>query len=148
VTDVERLIGHHADTNLRWDTMRYPAEFSTISVGPRRRRMPRSRQLSGCRGWLTRTSLPQALAGADATSCTIVVTTPVDDVWTAHRDRAGWRLQRRDTDRPDARVTLDPDTLWRVTTRGLQPAAAMAKALVVGDTGLAATALELVSIIR
>jgi uncharacterized protein (TIGR03083 family) len=93
-------------------------------------------------------SLPQALAGADATSCTITVTAPVDDAWTARRDREGWRLERRDAHRPDARITLAPDTLWRVATRGLEPDAALAKAVVAGDTGLATAALGLTSIIR
>lgn len=93
-------------------------------------------------------ALPQTLAGAAGTSCTIAVTAPVDDVWTAHRDHAGWRLEHRDADRPDTRVTLAPDTLWRVATRGLEPAVALAQATVAGDARLAATALGLVSIIR
>ncbi|GAA3394306.1 maleylpyruvate isomerase family mycothiol-dependent enzyme [Cryptosporangium minutisporangium] len=93
-------------------------------------------------------ALPRVLADTDGTSVTIAVTGPVDDAWTARRGPDGWALTRGETDAPDARVELTPDTLWRVATRGLEPDEALARARVDGDDALAAAAVQLVSIVR
>jgi hypothetical protein len=47
----------------------------------------------------------------------------------------------------DRRVELDPDTAWRLCTRGITPGQAAGRARVDGDRQLAAAALQIVSII-
>ena len=48
---------------------------------------------------------------------------------------------------PATRVELDPDTAWRLCTRGITPGHAAGRARVDGDWQLAAAALQIVSII-
>ena len=47
----------------------------------------------------------------------------------------------------DRGVELDPDTAWRLCTRGITPRHAAGRARVDGDRQLAAAALQIVSII-
>ncbi|WBB61110.1 maleylpyruvate isomerase family mycothiol-dependent enzyme [Streptomyces sp. WMMC500] len=49
---------------------------------------------------------------------------------------------------PDALVRLDAETAWRLCVRGVEPAAALARAEVRGDRALAEAACGIVSIIR
>jgi hypothetical protein len=77
----------------------------------------------------------------------MVVTGPGGGSWTCIRAPGRWRLRREPHPRPTARVELDPDTAWRLCTRGITPGHAAGRARVDGDRQLAAAALQIVSII-
>ena len=77
----------------------------------------------------------------------MVVTGPGGGSWTCTRDPDRWRLRRGPHSRPTARVELDPDTAWRLCTRGITPRHAAGRARVDGDRQLAVAALQIVSII-
>jgi uncharacterized protein (TIGR03083 family) len=98
-------------------------------------------------------SLPRALAGTAAPSGTAVtmnveITEDVSTAWTATKDGQGWRLDRRANQSADAHIHLTADTLWRLATRGLGPSDAWGRIDIDGDSALAASALQLVSIVR
>jgi uncharacterized protein (TIGR03083 family) len=65
--------------------------------------------------------------------------------WDAVRGADGWSM--RVAESPDVVVTLAPDTLWRLATRGISPAEARASARIEGDERLAGTVLQIVSIV-
>jgi uncharacterized protein (TIGR03083 family) len=95
-------------------------------------------------------ALPHTLRHATAPEGTVlqmVVTGPAGESWTCTRGPDRWRLRREPHPRPAARVELDPDTTWRLCTRGITPGQAAGRARVGGDPQLAAAALQIVSII-
>lgn len=78
---------------------------------------------------------------------TIRVPGPAGGAWTCVRDAGHWVWAAR----PPAEattVTIDADPLWRLCTRGIEPAQARRHAEVAGDPGLAEASLQMVSIIR
>ena len=60
---------------------------------------------------------------------------------------AGGRWSRTEQTAPTV-VSVEADTLWRVAVRMIEPSEAMRRSGIQGDEGLAAAALQLVSIIR
>jgi hypothetical protein len=64
---------------------------------------------------------------------------------TAVADR--WSPAEAPTGRPTAAVLLDTETLWRLCTRGIDPADALSRAQVRGDRRLAQAACQIVSVI-
>ena len=95
-------------------------------------------------------ALPYTLRHATAPAGAVlqmVVTGPSGGSWTCTRGPDRWRLRREQHPRPTARVELDPDIAWRLCTRGITPGHAAGLARVDGDRQLAATALQIVSII-
>jgi uncharacterized protein (TIGR03083 family) len=95
-------------------------------------------------------ALPHTLRDVDrpaGTALEVTVTGPAGGSWTCRRDHGRWTLDRRPHPNPDARLTLDPDTTWRLCTRGITPAQAAAHAHTDGDPRITGTALGIVSII-
>lgn len=69
-------------------------------------------------------ALPHALRGVDAlpgTRVRIQVEGPAGGTWTATATDDGWSLAEPDTGRPATTVHLDPETTWRLCTRGIEP---------------------------
>jgi uncharacterized protein (TIGR03083 family) len=58
-------------------------------------------------------------------------------VWTLAREGGGWRLYAGAAPGADATVGIDQDSAWKLLTKGLDPAAAEARATVAGDRRLA-----------
>ena len=58
-----------------------------------------------------------------------------------------WSLQHEVTSTPDATVTMDGDTAWRLFTKGIPRAQALAKTTITGNRALAEKILDTVSII-
>jgi len=63
------------------------------------------------------------------------------------RDAGAWRLVQPLDSEPDAVVTTDGDTAWRVFTKGIAKADAIALSTLEGDSGLAEKVFDAVSII-
>ncbi len=96
-------------------------------------------------------AVPQALrhVRAQQGACLeIDVSAPGGGTWNVRRGEDRWAISRGEAARPDARVAISSDTLWRLATRGISLDAGLAGADITGDGDLAAAALSLVSIIR
>ncbi|UNO42359.1 maleylpyruvate isomerase family mycothiol-dependent enzyme [Streptomyces sp. MST-110588] len=78
----------------------------------------------------------------------LVVDGPAGGTWTVTATADRWSLAEPDAGRPAALVRLDAETAWRLCTRGIGPATALARAHVEGDRELAAAACRIVSIIH
>jgi uncharacterized protein (TIGR03083 family) len=95
-------------------------------------------------------ALPHTLrdvAAPDGTAVLVTVTGPSGGEWTCVRDAERWRLLAAPVPRPAVAIELDPDTAWRLCTRGITPEQAADRAHIDGDARLAAAALRIVSII-
>ncbi|MGH3868236.1 MAG: maleylpyruvate isomerase family mycothiol-dependent enzyme [Pseudonocardiaceae bacterium] len=95
-------------------------------------------------------ALPHTLAhreDVEGTVLTVEVGGPGGGTWTWQRSRHHWRWT---SDGPAATTTLttDPDTLWRLCVRGIEPHNARQRVAVRGNAELADAALQIVSIIR
>jgi len=69
-------------------------------------------------------ALPHTLrhmTSAEGTALQMTVTGPGGGEWACIRSPGRWRLQRSPHPRPAARVGLDADTTWRLSTRGVTP---------------------------
>ncbi|PRX92488.1 maleylpyruvate isomerase family mycothiol-dependent enzyme [Allonocardiopsis opalescens] len=95
-------------------------------------------------------ALPHTLSGAGGTcgsEVTVTVTGPAGGRWTCRHDGAAWTLRRDGAEHPDAAVEFDPDTAWRLCTRGITPELAAERARTTGDPALTGAVLRMVSII-
>ncbi|MFF0724544.1 maleylpyruvate isomerase family mycothiol-dependent enzyme [Streptomyces sp. NPDC004134] len=103
-------------------------------------------------------ALPHTLrdtAAPPGTRVLMAVPGPAGGAWTATSTGAAseggtrWSLAAPPGEgEPDALVRLDAETAWRLCVRGVEPAAALARAEVAGDRALAEAACRIVSIIR
>ena len=100
-------------------------------------------------------ALPHTLRTTDAPTGTLVRLT-ITDAGSSHgsplrydlvRDAGEWRLGQASDEGPEAAVSLDADTAWRVFTRGIDRAAAIALSSLDGDLDLAERVFDTVSII-
>ncbi|MFD9904339.1 maleylpyruvate isomerase family mycothiol-dependent enzyme [Streptomyces sp. NPDC059063] len=95
-------------------------------------------------------ALPHTLREAAApvgTQVQVSVDGPAGGTWTATAVAGRWSLAERPTGQPAARVRLDAETAWRLCTRGIEPATALARARVDGDRHLAEAVCRIVSIV-
>ncbi len=95
-------------------------------------------------------ALPHTYRGAlgpEGTHVRVRISGDAGGVWSLVRDGGQWSLFTDVLGEPTASVTLDQEVAWRVFTRGITPEAARALTVLGGDIGLAATALETVSIL-
>lgn len=67
--------------------------------------------------------------------------------WSVVREAKRWRLYQGAPATPDARLTLDASTVWRLFTKGISPDAARAVARIEGNAALAEPILHTVAII-
>ncbi|AJC61767.1 hypothetical protein GZL_09246 [Streptomyces sp. 769] len=93
-------------------------------------------------------ALPHTLHEVQApvgTQIQVRVDGPAGGTWTATATGPRWSLAEPRTARPTALVRLDTETAWRLCTRGIQPATALAR--VDGERDLAEAACRIVSIV-
>ncbi|PRX48331.1 uncharacterized protein (TIGR03083 family) [Prauserella shujinwangii] len=96
-------------------------------------------------------ALPHTLCAVDAppgTQVRLRIDGEAGGTWTVTSTGSGWSLAPPDTGRPAALVRLDPETSWRLCTRGIQPGEALSRARIDGDRDLAEAACRIVSIIH
>src|SRR5262245_8993021 len=95
-------------------------------------------------------ALPHAyrdVAAAEGTHVELVITGVAGGSWSLVRHRRRWGLFAG-VDAPRASiVTLDPDTAWRLFTKGVDAATARRRVIIEGDRDLGAVALGAVAII-
>ncbi|MEU6914451.1 maleylpyruvate isomerase family mycothiol-dependent enzyme [Streptomyces olindensis] len=96
-------------------------------------------------------ALPHTLRGVEApggTRVEVTVTGPGGGVWTVTAVTGGWSLGEGSHGRPPTTaVRLDAETAWRLCTRGIEPATALARARARGDHRLAEAVCRIVSIV-
>ncbi|MCG5215310.1 maleylpyruvate isomerase family mycothiol-dependent enzyme [Streptosporangium sp. KLBMP 9127] len=96
-------------------------------------------------------ALPHTLrdhAAPTGTTLRLHVPGPAGGQWTVSRLPDGWTLAEDASVEADADLELDPDTLWRLASRGITPEAAERSASIRGDWSLACAALGILSIVR
>jgi hypothetical protein len=94
-------------------------------------------------------ALPQAYKYAEAptgTSVEVFVTTEAGGIWRINKTDEGWVLRHFTRLEPNARLELDPDTAWRLFSKGISPEEALEKVTISGDEQLARVALGMVSV--
>ncbi|MFI7102067.1 maleylpyruvate isomerase family mycothiol-dependent enzyme [Streptomyces sp. NPDC050161] len=96
-------------------------------------------------------ALPHTLrhtAAPVGTQLQVSIDGPAGGTWTATAAEDRWSLAEPSAGRPAARVRLDADSAWRLCTRGIEPAIALARARIDGDPQLAEAACRIVSIVH
>ncbi|MFJ8590455.1 maleylpyruvate isomerase family mycothiol-dependent enzyme [Streptomyces sp. NPDC093598] len=95
-------------------------------------------------------ALPHTLRDTGApggTQVEVTVDGPVEATWTVTAGPGGWSLAEAPEGRPAAALRLDTETAWRLCTRGIEPATALARARVRGDQRLGEAVCRIVSIV-
>lgn len=81
------------------------------------------------------------------TQLQVVIDELAAGTWTVTATADHWSLAEPPTGRPIASVRLDPESAWRLCTRGIDPGTALARARISGDRQLAEAACQIVSIV-
>lgn len=95
-------------------------------------------------------ALPHTLrtvASPAGTTVRLVITGEAGGTWQVIRQADAWMLTADTIPLPDATLTLDQETAWRLFTKGLSKEAALPRVTFEGDTTLAARVLDMVSIL-
>ncbi|MEU6028757.1 maleylpyruvate isomerase family mycothiol-dependent enzyme [Streptomyces tauricus] len=96
-------------------------------------------------------ALPHTLRGTPAPSGTqlrVLIDELAVGTWTVTAAADRWSLAETPGGRTTASVRLDPETAWRLCTRGIDPGTALARARVSGDRRIAEAACQIVSIVH
>lgn len=80
------------------------------------------------------------------TSVEVVVTTDIGGVWHINKTDEGWVLRHFTRLEPNALIEIDPDTAWRLFSKGISPEEALEKVTIKGDEDLGKIALGMVSV--
>lgn len=95
-------------------------------------------------------ALPHTLRHTPAptgTQVQVIADSPGGGSWTVTATAERWSLGEAPNGRPAAAVELDAETLWRVSTRAVDPAEALERAQVRGEHRLAEAACRVLSIV-
>jgi hypothetical protein len=79
------------------------------------------------------------------TTIQVTVTTDIGGDWYLSRINNQWRLSKEYT-KPGASISIDPDTAWKLFTKGVSPDEAKQKAIIQGDKELASVALQMIAV--
>jgi uncharacterized protein (TIGR03083 family) len=80
------------------------------------------------------------------TSVEVKVTTEVGGDWRINKTDEGWVLRHFTRLEPNASLEIDPETAWRLFSKGISPEEALEKVKIEGDEYLAKVALGMVSV--
>jgi len=93
--------------------------------------------------------LPYAYRHIHASEGTIVSITIPTDIggdWYLKRTADNWQLSKTHSGEPAAHLLIDPDTAWRLFSKGITPETAKQMVTITGDAALGETALHMVSV--
>lgn len=96
-------------------------------------------------------ALPHTLHDTAAplgTQLQVVVEGPAGGTWTVTAGADRWSLAEAPAGQAAAAVRLDPETAWRLCTRGIDPGTALSRARIRGDRQLAGAACRIVSVVH
>ncbi|RYD56063.1 MAG: hypothetical protein EOP56_14105 [Sphingobacteriales bacterium] len=80
------------------------------------------------------------------TSVEVVVSTDAGGVWHINKTDEGWVLRKTTRLQPNARLTLDPDTAWKLFSKGITPEEALTRVTIEGDEQLGKVALGMIAV--
>ena len=83
---------------------------------------------------------------AEGTVVKITVTTEIGGHWFVERTNNAWQLTASSNNPIAAHVSIDPDTAWKLFSKGITPQQAYTQTTIVGNETLAKTALGLVAV--
>ncbi|MCL7428922.1 maleylpyruvate isomerase family mycothiol-dependent enzyme [Streptomyces sp. YS415] len=95
-------------------------------------------------------ALPHTLRHTPApagTQLQVAIDAPAVGTWTVTATADRWSLAEAPSGRPATSVRLDPETAWRLCTRGIDPCTALARARISGERQIAEAACQIVSIV-
>jgi uncharacterized protein (TIGR03083 family) len=84
---------------------------------------------------------------ADQTLLALTITGAAGGTWFLLREQTSWQLYLDIARQPDAQVTLDQDTAWRLFTKGIGEETARSRAICVGDSRLTSPMLKMLAVI-
>jgi uncharacterized protein (TIGR03083 family) len=76
----------------------------------------------------------------------LTITTKVGGDWYLTKTDEGWHLSKNCLGKPVTEIFLDPDTAWKLFTKGMSPEAARQTVEISGNQALGNTALTMVSV--
>ena len=76
----------------------------------------------------------------------ITISTEIGGQWFLIRNNNAWQLTTNAVELPDASVTLEPDTAWKLFTKGIKPEAAKSASIISGNEQLIEPALKLIAV--
>ncbi|MFE6338649.1 maleylpyruvate isomerase family mycothiol-dependent enzyme [Streptomyces sp. NPDC057798] len=95
-------------------------------------------------------ALPHTLRHTPApagTQLQVAIDAPAVGTWTVTATADRWSLAEAPSGRPATSVRLDPETAWRLCTRGIDPCTAFVRARISGERQIAEAACQIVSVV-
>jgi hypothetical protein len=83
---------------------------------------------------------------AEDTVIKIIINTEIGGQWFLIRKNHAWRLTTTAFDHHDASITLEPDTAWKLFTKGIKPEAGKAASVISGNERLIEPVLKLIAV--
>jgi hypothetical protein len=84
--------------------------------------------------------------GEEGTSIIVKVTSDLGGEWILVRSDKNWLLQKSQSANPVVEISIDPDTAWKLFTKGLSGAEAESKIKFSGDLALGKPILSMLSV--
>ncbi|HEX7902734.1 MAG TPA: maleylpyruvate isomerase N-terminal domain-containing protein [Chitinophagaceae bacterium] len=82
----------------------------------------------------------------DGTTIQVNITTEAGGTWYLNCRNSNWNLSKEMTGNIAAAISIDPETAWKLFSKGISPEAARTKVTINGNEKLAETALQLVAV--
>ncbi len=76
----------------------------------------------------------------------IIINAEIGGQWFLIRNNNAWQLSKTAVENPDASISLDPDTAWKLFTKGIKPEAAKAASVTTGHENLTEPAFRLIAV--
>lgn len=80
------------------------------------------------------------------TSVHIIITSEAGGEWWLTKKDKGWKLSQIDPGAVAATISIDPDTAWKLFSKGMDPEAARDRSRITGEESLAVATLQMVSV--
>ncbi|HEX6334592.1 MAG TPA: maleylpyruvate isomerase N-terminal domain-containing protein [Flavisolibacter sp.] len=93
-------------------------------------------------------ALPKAYENVDAPEGTRVhlhISSEAGGDWAIIKSNEGWKLAT-ETGNAQARISIDPDTAWKLFSKGMRPEQASSRVTITGDESIALPALSMVAV--
>jgi hypothetical protein len=86
------------------------------------------------------------ISAAEETTVSLIISSEIGGQWNIVRSAAGWNLHKGTLQESHARVTIDPDTAWKLFSKSWTPAMVMDKVEISGDRSLGEQVLKMVAV--
>ncbi|MEP7322305.1 MAG: maleylpyruvate isomerase N-terminal domain-containing protein [Saprospiraceae bacterium] len=93
--------------------------------------------------------LPYTYRNVEAPTGTILTLTVISEIggsWSIIKREKNWELIKTKEVRPDAKVEIDPETAWKLFSKGMMAQDAMEKIKIYGDLELGLNVLKMISV--